>query len=291
MSESLCDPPPVSVQLLELEATFPDNTITAPSYAGYPGCEGDPVATSGAVSLFGGCAADVNKPRCASVPPHVHRSVQYMCLAGSRRGRPCTRAGTRRAWLKSLHPKADRYAGSLRHAPFPPPRADSLALCAPLCACFGVVSRSRGAPASGGACTVRMPIGPCSRACPPVRASQMVFAPLEEEVTSRHNFVFHLRPDDLAIPICHEGMNRSQLMYLALHGAKRGHVHPGNARIAVPHGAESGFDPYQAYADLRGDNVFGFLHGVCLPRGQGGDWVRTRSCVRVCVCMCVPVHM
>ena len=50
-------------------------------------------------------------------------------------------------------------------------------------------------------------------------------------------------------------------------------------RVCMPHGAESGFDPYQAYAALNDDNCIGYTHGVLLPMKEGmaqGDWVSTR---------------
>jgi hypothetical protein len=45
-------------------------------------------------------------------------------------------------------------------------------------------------------------------------------------------------------------------------------------RVCVPHGAESGFDPYQAYKDLTDETMYGYLHGRMLPRGSPGEWVR-----------------
>jgi hypothetical protein len=87
-------------------------------------------------------------------------------------------------------------------------------------------------------------------------------------------FKVHIRPEDFVLPACHEGMNRSQVMYLVLQGLKRGYVLPGMERIGLPHGAESGFDPYQAYENVNAENIVGYLHGICRPRGSGGDWVR-----------------
>ena len=81
-------------------------------------------------------------------------------------------------------------------------------------------------------------------------------------------FAVHVRADDFCVPMCHEGFNRAQIMYLALHGLKRrGGASP--ARVSLPHGAESGFDPYQAYADLDADNVYGYIHGAILPDAPG----------------------
>lgn len=86
--------------------------------------------------------------------------------------------------------------------------------------------------------------------------------------------------DDYCIPICHEGMNRSQVLYLNLVALKKilGVDPHGVGGVCLPHGAESGFDPYQAYKDLEDDSeddsrVLGYLHGKCLPRGPDGDWL------------------
>ena len=67
-----------------------------------------------------------------------------------------------------------------------------------------------------------------------------------------------------------------QIMHLVLFGVKRGMVTPGLERVSVPHGAESGFDPYQAYHDLTDDSMLGYIHGKMLPRGAAGEWVRRR---------------
>jgi hypothetical protein len=108
-----------------------------------------------------------------------------------------------------------------------------------------------------------------------IRRAQIVFAPSEEDVKAYRHFCVHIRPEDFVIPICHEGMNRAQILYLVLHGLKRSLVPAGSPRrVCVPHGAESGFDPYQAYTDLTEHNVYGYIHGRMLPRGAEGDWVR-----------------
>lgn len=48
----------------------------------------------------------------------------------------------------------------------------------------------------------------------------------------------------------------------------------GAHRVCVPHGAESGFDPYQAYENIDDDSIYGYLHGKLLARGEEGEWVR-----------------
>ena len=52
-----------------------------------------------------------------------------------------------------------------------------------------------------------------------------------------------------------------------------------NVKVSVPHGAESGFDPYQAVRDLDDDTVFGYLHGKMLPIDSPGEWVSEAVCV------------
>jgi hypothetical protein len=85
-------------------------------------------------------------------------------------------------------------------------------------------------------------------------------------------FKIHFTNNDLLIPICHEGVNRSQVMFLALHAvAKASGLNPC---IGLPHGAESGFDPYQAYKELHlPDNMYGYIHGPMLLRGSEGEWL------------------
>ncbi len=83
---------------------------------------------------------------------------------------------------------------------------------------------------------------------------QMLFAPPEADCqagTPGTEFSVHIRPEDFIIPICHEGMNRSQVLYLVLHGLKRGYTLPGQERVCVPHGAESGFDPHAVSAVMQ----------------------------------------
>jgi hypothetical protein len=62
-----------------------------------------------------------------------------------------------------------------------------------------------------------------------------------------------------------------QILYLVLHGLLRGQSPP---RVCVPHGAESGFDPYQAYDNVTDENYFGYIHGKMLSRDRPGEWVR-----------------
>ena len=45
------------------------------------------------------------------------------------------------------------------------------------------------------------------------------------------------------------------------------------ARVCVPHGAESGFDPHAAHDHIDADNVYEYIHGPMLPRNAPGEWV------------------
>ena len=106
----------------------------------------------------------------------------------------------------------------------------------------------------------------------------VVFAPTIEEIMDGVEFQVHIRPEDFLLPVCHEGVNRSQVLYLVLNALRAQLAVTGNVRkrgggVSVPHGAESGFDPYQAYENLDGDNVYGYIHGKILPRGSRGDYL------------------
>ncbi len=72
-------------------------------------------------------------------------------------------------------------------------------------------------------------------------------------------------------------------MYLALSGVKRSMCAPGAERVCVPHGAESGYDPYRAYDNLTEETFMGYLHGKILSRDSPGEWVRVCAMLAVCV--------
>lgn len=61
--------------------------------------------------------------------------------------------------------------------------------------------------------------------------------------------------DDTLIPICHEGQNRSQVMFIVANYIKE----KLNCTVYRPHGAMGGYDPYQAYDNLTEDNVYGYI--------------------------------
>ena len=130
---------------------------------------------------------------------------------------------------------------------------------------------------------------------------QVVFGPTEEDFTAGHSgFQLHLRLGDVIVPMCHEGVNRSQvvlgvvgmagacpsftaappppqIMFLAGIIIKRsadGCV-PGEERVTLPHGAESAYDPYQGYSGLNEDNIYEYTLNVIRPFGSEGEWVRS----------------
>lgn len=95
-----------------------------------------------------------------------------------------------------------------------------------------------------------------------------VVSPSLDAVRELHHFEIHTRPGDFFVPICHEGMNRSQVMGLVLNSI--------SDRVSKPHGAESGFDPYQSYHDLNNENMYGFIHGHMYPLDHpigSTDWL------------------
>lgn len=68
-------------------------------------------------------------------------------------------------------------------------------------------------------------------------------------------------------------------------------VPPVPQHVCVPHGAESGFDPYQGYRDLTEDNVYTYIHGRLLPRSTPGEWVRSLPHSTSCRCVLIGVCM
>jgi hypothetical protein len=105
------------------------------------------------------------------------------------------------------------------------------------------------------------------------QGGEYIISPLIEEVRTLKNFEIHIRPDDLVIPICHEGMNRSQVMYLVANALKSQIKCEKN--VSMPHGAESGFDPHSAFTGLDGDNWYGYIHGNIIPFNPSNmsDWL------------------
>lgn len=105
------------------------------------------------------------------------------------------------------------------------------------------------------------------------RGGTLVISPPMETVKEHHNFQIHIRENDLVIPICHEGMNRSQVMHLVMRCLKS---QVGKNNVSKPHGAEGGFDPYQAYSDLTSENCFGYINSNISPLSESdktNDWI------------------
>lgn len=104
-----------------------------------------------------------------------------------------------------------------------------------------------------------------------------VVSPSYEAVKQFNHFKVHIRPEDLVIPMCHEGMNRSQLMYLVQHALKsKSGDRVIEPRVTLPHGACSGFDPYQGYSDLDETTWYKYIHGKIHPLSElekSGDWM------------------
>ena len=104
-----------------------------------------------------------------------------------------------------------------------------------------------------------------------INGGTFVTSPSYDDVKKFSHFRVHIRPDDVVIPMCHEGMNRSQIMYLVMWGLK-------NNNVTLPHGACSGFDPYQGYSDLDEETCYRFIHGKIFPLSEAvrtGDWLHT----------------
>ena len=78
------------------------------------------------------------------------------------------------------------------------------------------------------------------------------------------SFKIGIQPNDLLYPICHQGLNRSQVMFLALLGLK--HAMKSNLEDVYPaHGAESGFDPFVLPEELTDENYFAYIHAMDSP--------------------------
>ena len=72
-----------------------------------------------------------------------------------------------------------------------------------------------------------------------------------------------ITPQDLVIPVCHEGMNRSQALYMALVGLLRhAGVADADMHVACPHGVYGGFYPRVVPPVLDEDNWYLYDHSV-----------------------------
>ena len=129
---------------------------------------------------------------------------------------------------------------------------------------------------------------------------------LEEFDKLLNNKKIIINKDDYVVPICHEGMNRSQILKILLLCLKM-KINPMGAnefadfadrhcdftptgfvaecerdlkirdvfQVEEAHGAETGYDPYQGYTKLDDDSVFTYLLGKALPYGSEGEWLHT----------------
>jgi hypothetical protein len=113
------------------------------------------------------------------------------------------------------------------------------------------------------------------------KRGKYVISPPYEEVIESKNFEIHIKPNDFIIPVCHEGMNRSQVMFLVANVLKSCIVpKEQNYRVSLPHGAETGFDPHPAIPDIYSDDgddnpVYRYLHGIMFPiTDKRKDWLQ-----------------
>lgn len=77
------------------------------------------------------------------------------------------------------------------------------------------------------------------------------------------DFIIPISEFDCVQTICHEGQNRSQISHLAVASYQQSVF--GRTKMMYPHGADSGFYPYQGYSDLNDETWTQFIHGAILP--------------------------
>ena len=83
----------------------------------------------------------------------------------------------------------------------------------------------------------------------------------------RPNWSVGIHPGDFLVPVCHQGMNRSQVMRLALTGVvseldrQLGQTPQSSATpwVSRAHGAVSGCDAHSAYRHLNEENFYSYL--------------------------------
>lgn len=88
-----------------------------------------------------------------------------------------------------------------------------------------------------------------------------------------------IRPGDFVVPICIEGINRSQVMHLVL-ACLRDEVYRHDGRpefqVGVPHGAEGGYDPWKTSSETELSNDIGDawvhrqVHSIITPASHPG---------------------
>jgi len=94
------------------------------------------------------------------------------------------------------------------------------------------------------------------------------FFPMTAGEEENSPYVKYISKTDMVYPICHEGINRSQILYFVLRELKKVMGADTNT-VFLPHGAESGFDPHTGYENLNEDNFIQYVHGVA----DNNHWV------------------
>lgn len=103
---------------------------------------------------------------------------------------------------------------------------------------------------------------------------KIIFFPSIETANRENKYVL-LKPNDFVFSVCHEGENRSQIMTLALLGAKRQmKCQEDELLVGKPHGATGGYDPYTAYDNLDNEiNLpFGFTTTIISDPNDNSEW-------------------
>ena len=106
------------------------------------------------------------------------------------------------------------------------------------------------------------------------RGGSYYVAPLlTSDFEAKEPFKIHFYKGDVLIPVCHQGMNRSQVMYLALQATAKRCGIERDVCISRVHGAETGFDPYQRWTGVNDDNATEYMADIFLPRTAPGEWL------------------
>jgi hypothetical protein len=95
------------------------------------------------------------------------------------------------------------------------------------------------------------------------KGGTVIWAP---EDLSDTNFGIGIEEGDVLVPVCHAGQNRSQVMLALLCGIKQ--IMGRKVTVLSAHGAESGFDPHQAYENLNNENFWGYTCGYHAVREE-----------------------
>lgn len=117
--------------------------------------------------------------------------------------------------------------------------------------------------------------------CAPEHVSVLVgarphskFSGADAVVLQDDAFRVGVRASDQVLPVCHEGVNRSQVLHVLLRGIKRALTgDTSGPGVFSPHGAESGYDPHVGFEHLDMESVFEYTHGVVLGPESEGEWI------------------